>query len=174
MVDSLTDSEYEFEFSLDDKEYAEVLQELKAGSDEETNIKRTDLECPYPGCHKTFTRNYNLTRHMQHHDFGNPTTGQVCHICGKTVKGSYSCHLKTHDQVKQFKCNECGKEFRQKYILNNHMLIHKDIKPYECQWCFKKFRQKYTLKDHMKRHTGIKEHICGKLELINTKLIVNL
>jgi KRAB domain-containing zinc finger protein len=185
----VSDCEYEFEFSIDDTEYDEVLKELRAKDSDLEEIGEIVLSCPYEDCNRTFTRKYNLSRHLRSHEIPSLDlqTGHICHICGKNIKGVYSLHLKIHENLKGFKCNECGREFRQKIALTNHLLIHRNEKPHECQWyvvvsfltlalvcnilrklyslcrCFKRFRQKYSLKYHVKRHTGVKEFICGNI-----------
>ncbi|XP_070510104.1 zinc finger protein 501-like [Chironomus tepperi] len=156
-----SDEEFEFEFSIDDTEYDEILKELRAKDSDLEEIGDEGLSCPMDGCNKSFSRRYNLTRHLRSHQVGAiETTGNICHICGKNIKGVYSLHLKIHDNIKPFRCDECGREFRQKIALRNHLLIHQNEKPHECPWCFKKFRQKYSLQHHTKRHTGVKEFIC--------------
>jgi uncharacterized Zn-finger protein len=162
-----SDEEFEFEFSIDDTEYDEILKELRAKDSDLEEIGDEGLSCPMDGCNKSFSRRYNLTRHLRSHQVGAiETTGNICHICGKNIKGVYSLHLKIHDNIKPFRCDECGREFRQKIALRNHLLIHQNEKPHECPWCFKKFRQKYSLQHHTKRHTGVKEFICGKLTIV--------
>lgn len=141
-----------------------MLKELRKNDSDLEEIGEIILSCPVAGCKRSFSRKYNLTRHLRSHEVGSiETAGHICHICGKNIKGVYSLHLKIHENTKQFRCSECGREFRQKVALRNHMLIHQNEKPYECPWCFKRFRQKYSLNYHTKRHTGVKEHICGKL-----------
>lgn len=167
----VTDNEFEFEFCIDDTEYDQILKELRAKDSDLEEIE-VSLSCPYADCTRTFSRKYNLNRHMRSHQVSSiESGGHVCHICGKHIKGVYSLHLKIHENLKQFRCNECGREFRQKIALKNHILIHENQKPHECKWCFKRFRQKYSLATHIKRHTGVKEFICG--ELLITFFIFN-
>lgn len=157
-----SDDEYEFQFELDDTEYDAVIKELKAKESDIDEIEDLKYECTYDGCMRSFARKHNLARHMKSHEMNIDRVGSICHMCGKTIKGVYSLHLKVHQRQKQYRCEECGREFRQKIALQNHLLIHQNEKPHECQWCFKRFRQKYTLKQHMTRHTGVKDFICGK------------
>jgi KRAB domain-containing zinc finger protein len=132
----VSDCEYEFEFSIDDTEYDDILKELRAKDSDLEEIGEISLSCPYADCTRTFSRKYNLTRHMRSHEITSLDihTGAICHICGKNIKGVYSLHLKIHQNLKQFRCTECGREFRQKVALRNHQLIHRNEKPHECQW----------------------------------------
>jgi uncharacterized Zn-finger protein len=157
-----SDDEFDFQFEVDDAEYDDVLKELKAkDSEDEPEDDEAKINCPYEGCKKSFSRNHNLLKHLRSHEMGMDKPGSVCHICGKTIKGVYSLHLKIHENLKQFRCDDCGREFRQKIALQNHVLIHKNEKPHECPFCFKRFRQKYTMQHHMKnRHTNVKDFIC--------------
>lgn len=116
-----SDDEYDFQFEVDDQDYDEVLKELKAkDSDLEEIDNEIKIACPHEGCKKAFSRNHNLIKHLKSHELGLDRPGSICHICGKTIKGVYSLHLKIHQNIKQFNCDECGRSFRQKVALNNH------------------------------------------------------
>ena len=112
------DEDFEFQFIIQDSEYDEIMRDLKAGDSDLEEASKID--CPHEGCKKSFTRKHNLIKHLKSHEMNLNNVGFVCHICGKTIKGVFSLHLKTHDSVKQFRCDDCGKEFRQKVALNNH------------------------------------------------------
>lgn len=113
--------EYEFQFEVDDQEYDEVVRDLKAkDSDLEELEDEVKINCPLEGCKKAFSRRHNLIKHLKSHEMGLDKPGSICHICGKTIKGVYSLHLKVHENSKQFRCDDCGKEFRQKVALQNH------------------------------------------------------
>lgn len=116
-----SDDEFDFEFEIEDREYDEILKELKAkDSDIEEFSDEIKINCPHEDCPRSFTRKHNLIKHIKSHDLGLDRPGSICHICGKLIKGVYSLHLKVHENTKQFKCDDCGRCFRQKIALNNH------------------------------------------------------
>lgn len=115
-----SDNEYDFQFVIDDQEYDEVLKELKAKDDDQDVENEIKIACPHSGCKKAFSRNHNLMKHLKTHDLGLERPYCICHICGKTIRGVYSLHLKIHQNIKQFNCEDCGRSFRQKVALHNH------------------------------------------------------
>lgn len=131
-----SDDEYEFQFEVEDPEYDELMKELRGrDSDLEEIDSEIKINCPHEGCKKSFSRKHNLIKHLGTHDMGIDKIGSVCHICGKTIKGAYSLHLKIHENAKQFRCDDCGKEFRQKVALNNHC----KLKRAESRWILTQF-----------------------------------
>ena len=46
-----------------------------------------------------------------------------CQICGKEVLKLIR-HMKVHYELKPFKCENCGKEFKRKQNLTEHQIIH--------------------------------------------------
>lgn len=116
-----SDDEYGFQFEVTDKDYESIIKDLKAqDSDVDEAEAEIKIDCPHEGCRKSFSRRHNLLKHLRTHEMGIDQKGSICHICGKFIKGVYSLHLKIHESSKQYRCDECGRCFRQKVALNNH------------------------------------------------------
>lgn len=158
-----SDSEFEYQFALDDAEYDSVIKELRENDSdlEELGLIEDTERFPCDVCKKTFARRYNLSRHAISHEMTMEKLCSVCHICGKSIRGNISLHLRTHNNEKPFKCDECGRQFRQKIGLTTHQMVHTGIKPYACEQCSRSFRQKQSLQAHVSsRHLHIKDFIC--------------
>ena len=119
-------------------------------------------------------------------DFESSTNGaELCRICGlefgnKTVlkihnsivhpegnKGDKDKDYLKQDEsvnegVKQYKCQTCKYETRQKSGLKRHIkCVHEGIKPFDCIICDFKTAQQYALKKHIEFvHEGIKPFQC--------------
>jgi uncharacterized Zn-finger protein len=78
----------------------------------------------YQGCQKEYQTKYNLSRHIE-----------VNHLKKKVGK-----------------CDICQKEFIDFENLKEHQNIHKDIKPYKCDTCGKSYRNKCMLVRHARDH----------------------
>ena len=59
-------------------------------------------------------------------------------------------HKRTHNGIKSYKCDLCGKSFFSSGDLGQHKKYHDGIKPYECYLCEKAFVLKNELTKHNK------------------------
>uniref|UniRef100_A0A0A9Z6Z6 Zinc finger and BTB domain-containing protein 24 n=1 Tax=Lygus hesperus TaxID=30085 RepID=A0A0A9Z6Z6_LYGHE len=97
----------------------------------------------------------------------------TCLICDyKTVhRFQYLIHQKRHQQLKEFACRYCAKQFSQKTQLRNHEVLHMKknadanlpdwAKPKECDLCHKTFCDSKALKKHVKTvHSKLKPYVC--------------
>ena len=57
-----------------------------------------------------------------------------------------------HPRAKTAECPICQKQLCSKASLSTHMLIHNDVKNYKCSFCFKEFRHAQALKKHEQLH----------------------
>ena len=85
-----------------------------------------------------------------------------CDTCGKNFKQRFRWqrHLRIHTHKRTFACKACGKVFAKSSNLKVHMRIHTGEKPYSCKTCGKNFRYSSALKVHMRIHTGEKLYTC--------------
>ena len=119
----------------------------------------------------------NIHEHIKLHDVDEPSS---CDICGKSFNNLM--RLRTHFlvcrrrrepryNVKDIKCNECGKTFTQR-TFPEHLKRHdKSTWKHECEKCGKKYFAAKVLKEHMIAvHDKIKPYICNLCGFKTAKL----
>ena len=95
-------------------------------------------------CGKGMASKAHLKVHLIVHEEGNYNC-----FCGKHFKSvkRYREHYKLiHDPNNPFKCNICGKNYKNEAILEHHKLSHN--RPYACRFCKKGFVQLLSCKLH--------------------------
>lgn len=77
------------------------------------------------------------------------------------------CHIKTHRNVKPYKCNQCGQRFETSKEKIEHLRIHSGA--YRCEMCHVRFELYVNLIEHRRVVHGIipKSELEGKF---NTKV----
>ncbi|CAD6996792.1 unnamed protein product [Ceratitis capitata] len=137
-------------------------------------------------CEQKFERKGLLGKHMRNdHKAGGKF---ICEACGEamTTKKQLTLHMLTHSDYTPYKCKDCGRCFKEKYLLkrhseihgdkvicpvcgkqlscratfNNHMLVHSDNAPYKCDVCGRAFKRGKALKYHLLAHTGLRPYSC--------------
>uniref|UniRef100_A0A2A4K0L4 C2H2-type domain-containing protein n=1 Tax=Heliothis virescens TaxID=7102 RepID=A0A2A4K0L4_HELVI len=119
--------------------------------------KSKHFECPE--CPRVFQHRNSLLYHSLSH------SGKQ-HICRECGKGFYTVaalkiHKRVHNGDRPYKCDVCGRDFRQWSDVNYHKIsIHSDQKLYKCEFCGKEFARKYSLNVHRRIHTGERNYKC--------------
>lgn len=92
-----------------------------------------------------------------------------CQICSHRFRNYYllSRHMRNkHNDVNKkvllrFKCNDCGKIYRDQKCYNSHRQKHLEMgKILSCEYCDQKYTSKEKLEIHVSRHTGNKKFTC--------------
>ena len=118
-----------------------------------------DFQCEV--CNRIFT---NLRLFRIHKRIHNPQVKSwTCEQCGKqySSKNLLEEHTNTHTGNRPYICEVCGKDFASKYTHRAHTKTHEvRARPYECTQCNKSFLSQQNLTQHVKTHNGVKEFIC--------------
>lgn len=70
-------------------------------------------------------------------------------------------HLFIRKSFRPFKCNHCGKAFRDKDKLDQHLRVHgRDAYTFSCHICSKSFMSDSALEDHLLVHTENRSYSC--------------
>ena len=86
------------------------------------------LKCTFPGCNKTFTKQYSLRSHLRIHT---QPKSHVCNVCFSAFRRFHDLkrHEKTHENVKFFYCDTCNKGFTRSDALKRHQARPKSTCP---------------------------------------------
>ncbi|XP_058447826.1 zinc finger protein ZFP2-like isoform X2 [Malaya genurostris] len=116
--------------------------------------------CPLRFCTKA-----SYTVHLEEkHETGRE--GNTCSICGRyfALKRPFLKHMAAHRVVEsaKYKCEHCGKVFRDGGLLRRHVRVHTGEQPFECKKCGRKFNHEANFQNHKRLHIGEKAYICNE------------
>lgn len=93
-------------------------------------------------------------------------TNHQCDECGRvfTRKTVLDQHKNTHTGIKNFSCDICKSLFTRRSHLSIHMRIHENSKPYICEICSRGFRKSGDLARHRRIHFSDRNYPCSMCE----------
>ena len=111
-------------------------------------------------CDLSFKLQRTLENHqLQHEEREKTHKCEACSLAFLTKVGLVQ-HMKTHTDIKPYKCPECEKYFGQLSYMKTHMKrSHATEKTFNCNICLKSCAQKYIFNKHMKSHFGKRENV---------------
>lgn len=80
-----------------------------------------------------------------------------------------SMHMKSHQNLKEYKCKSCSFATNTPYDLNNHVKrMHNPVRPFECPTCKKSFKRRCDVQNHCEAvHSELKTYVkCPVCETI--------
>lgn len=111
-------------------------------------------------CGKCFRVSQGLVRHLKETHDGIKTF--PCDLCGRMfgTRRNAEEHRRIHTNERPYVCDLCGKSFKQKASLYVHNRSHMDVFPFKCSYCDQYFRTKPPMLVHITKHTGEKPYAC--------------
>lgn len=93
-------------------------------------------------------------------------TNHQCDECGRVFKRKnvLDQHKNTHTGIKNFSCDICKSLFTRRSHLAIHMRIHENSKPYICEICSRGFRKSGDLARHRRIHFSDRNYPCSMCE----------
>lgn len=118
--------------------------------------------CTHDGCHMRFTVPAKLKRHEKVHR-GYPCKEEGCDFTGKTWT-EYLKHRKEQHRL-VFRCDQCSKEFRDSWFLQQHQRVHSDKRVVlRCPRddCGRSFTTVFNLQSHVSSfHEELRPFACS-------------
>lgn len=133
--------------------------ELSAHLDEHVAAEEGDFQCEV--CNRIFSnlRLFRIHRRMHYPQ----NKAWACDQCGKkySSRNLLEEHINTHTGLRPYVCGQCGKDFASKYTFRAHEKTHEARpRPYACSQCPKSFLSQQNLLQHERTHSGLKEFSC--------------
>ena len=102
-------------------------------------------------CHKSFSRSWNLSRHIQ--TIHTQIKLYWCQYCKTPFRYKYNVksHEKLHTHVNRYMCEICMTSAKSECALREHKRTHSADKPFKCESCKKNFKYKRGLQRHTKK-----------------------
>lgn len=133
--------------------------------------KNYNLSIPCTYCSDTFTSAQKMYIHRKIHI----SNSLYCSLCDKKfmTEAGLKYHLKTHNNIQDYKCPYCEKKFTASTNLSAHIKArHTKDKPFSCMICDRQFSTKGHLQKHGLSHEEKKClcTVCGKAFYQNSHL----
>lgn len=160
-----TDSIVEFE-NVDEDENISMIEtfDIENSSKDETNIIEFENEIICNICDEKFLTLSELEQHSASHS--DQSKEFKCEECGKEfgLRSVYVVHLRMHTGLRPHVCNICEKSFTHNGNLKVHMRSHTGERPFKCNLCNKSFTQVGNLQMHQKMHSGERNYGCNQCD----------
>lgn len=109
--------------------------------------------CEESNCGKQFNLLRIYQKHIQNH-LTESTKAWICEYCAKSFSTKYklTLHLRSHTNIRPYKCCQCTASFKQQTDLNTHLKsLHSNDRPFTCTDCGQSFKIPNSLRSHRKR-----------------------
>lgn len=140
-------------------EHALTSLQTSASEPQDITEKSDKLQLQCTKCDKQFSSASGLKYHMNanHALIKQQFPCDQCHHvfpCKRVLENHFRS---MHSKDKNFKCNQCGKQFKTDSTLYSHRKTHSKDTPHKCFDCGKGFKFKHHLEAHAVQHSKTKE-----------------
>ncbi|CAG2110912.1 unnamed protein product [Medioppia subpectinata] len=118
-------------------------------------------------CHKTFPTERRFRTHQKIHTEDKQRFRCSWMGCDSTfrTKSCLEVHMQSHEQLRQYGCDECDQRFNTKSNLQSHKKCrHSDARPYVCDWpaCEATYKNSTLIQSHKETHLALKQYVCDR------------